>query len=633
MKSKLLIRKEEYNEASISRLRGLEGVRVRPNMYIGNNGVNQLLTEAIDNAIDEALAGYNDFIGVYVGDPTGYIWVWDNGRGIPIGPHPSDNKTSTLTIIMTELHAGSKLEDNAIYQKSRGTHGVGISVTNALSQIFEVYTFRRNVWWAQRFQQGKPVSNVVQKTPPNPPFIKLVKGTLIRFIPDLTILKDEEELLDIDTISNNLETESYLIPQIHIVEYRNDSGKIEKIEHHHPNGLKDYLKILLDNTKSQPQDDPLIIQQDDIDLLLQWSNYSDELVYAYTNALFNVQGGTHINGLRRAITDVLTTYAGVRQQKFKSEDLRAGLLGVINVKLSPTLAKFDSQTKNRLITREIDKLVYNIVYPELENFFKKHKQLAKAIIERANAVRFAHESLRISKEAAAGLKTQKGNKIMLPIKLVDCNSQDRQKCELYIIEGDSAKGTAKNARFTEFQAVLPLTGKPPNAIKEDLNKKVLTNERVRDILRALGWQPNYKQLRYGKIILLADADEDGNHITCLLIALLHQVIPEVFTGINGKSESMVYIVDAPLYIAQHNGQHVYGATLADISKRLPKNFHGQITRLKGWGECRAEDLETIAFNPKTRRLIRIDAISGQQLHYFLELLGEDVAARKEMLGI
>jgi DNA gyrase subunit B len=633
--------KNNYDEAAITRLTGLSGVRRLPAMYIGSGGINHTLKEITDNAFDEALAGHNDFVGVYINSPDKFIYVWDQGRGIPVGPHPSDKKTSTLTIVFTELHSGGKIESGSdVYKYSLGLHGVGASVTNALSEIFEVYTFRNKCWNFQQFKQGVPTTAVIQRNPSNPPGLnlQLTQGTLVRFIPDTTILNQQEEQLNINDLLGRLDTTAYLVPNVRVVVY-SFNPKFSKT-YYHTNGIKDYLIVLQQETKSTPLGDPLIIQTDRVDIVLQWSSYPDEWVYSYANASFTSNGGTHLNGLRRAITDAITPHAGVRSKNFRSQDLRSGLLGAINIRLNYKELRFDGQVKNRLSSREAEKIVYDIAFPALDGFFKKNRQLAKDIIERANTVSKAHEELKVSKELAGKFRIEQGGKTKLPVELNDCNSNNRSICELYIVEGTSAGGTAKQARSRETQAIFKLMGKPPNAIKELAKKggieKVLGNLRVQGLFRSLGWQVKYKQLRYGKIVLLADEDFDGHHICCLLISLFWQFMPEVFSYQlpNGRRESMVYFVDAPLFQAQNSkGEHVYANTLDEISQKISSRDNNSIIRLKGWGEISPSDLETIAFDVKTRRLVRVDPVSGDPLAHFLALMGEDVKERKNMLGI
>jgi DNA gyrase/topoisomerase IV subunit B len=622
--------KDNYNEASITRLKGLEAIRKMRSMYIGTGGINHTLKEITDNAFDEALAGHNDLVGIYVNSPDHFIYVWDNGRGIPIGPHPSDKSISTLTLVFTEVHTGGKIESTDAYKYSLGLHGVGASATNALSTVFEVYTYR-NGWYSQQFKKGVATTPVVRQPPPNPPGVdlKLTKGTLIRFIPDTSILNQAEEKLNLQDLLNRLDITAYLIPNIKVVVY-SYNPKLFKT-YYHTNGIKDYIGVLQTETKSDLLGESFVIQTDDLDVVLQWSSYPDEWIYSYVNASPTVNGGTHLNGLRRAITDAITPHAGARSKNFRPQDLRSGLLGAINIRMNYKELRFDSQTKNRLISREAEKLVYDIILPQLQQFFNKNKQLAKDIIERANTVSKAHEDLKLTKELAAKYRPEQGGKTKFPIELEDCNSSVWHKRELYIVEGDSAGGTAVEARDRETQAIFKLTGKPPNSVKDSME-----NPRVQGLFRSLGWHPKYKQLRYGRIILLPDADEDGNHICCLLIALLHQFMPEVFNYQlpTGRKESIVYIVDAPLFEAQNNkGEHIYANTLAEISKKIPKNLLSGIIRMKGWAEANSDVLDEIAFNRSTRRLVRIDPVSGNDLTHFHALLGENVDARKLMLGI
>lgn len=624
--------KKEYNADSIDWYTGLEGVRAKPGMYIGDtdsSGINHLVKEIAGNSIDEASNGHGDVVGVYFGT-DGWIWVYDKGRGVPVGPHPKNKKIDTLTVVFTELHAGGKMKaDQGNYQHSIGTHGLGAAVTNALCTDFQVWSYRNKRWNHQSFREGKPQGPV--KPDRLPKEMKAFaadhsQGTVVRFKPDPKIF-DKGAKAQPEKIVEWLNNVAYFTPKVKfMVGWTDSKGKQHQQKIHQPKGLVAFRDECLAEVKAEPMADSFTVQTPQLDIVLQWSTHDEEYLYSYCNAVETVEGGTHLNGLNKAIAEVLGEYAGARSSKYRAEDLRYGLVGALNVKLASPA--FTSQTKEKLKTAEATNLVYDAVFKPLTKYFAQNKALAKDIIARANEVRNAAEQFKLSKQAAAQLRTKGRGKVVFPVELSISTTKDAKKRELFVVEGDSAGGTAKDARNTEFQEVLKLGGKPPN-IYQNKVEAALNNKHVLNILQSIGYEPGITadKLRVGKIVFLSDPDVDGYHINYLLAALLFRLLPEAY------ARGMVYVVDSPLFMTQHGGKHIFGASLNDVKQKLPRSAKAAVTRIKGWGEVNADVLENVAFDPKTRKLTRIEHISGSQFKHYMNLIGENVEARRELLGL
>jgi DNA gyrase/topoisomerase IV subunit B len=610
---------KKYDENSIKWHQGLEGVRAKPAMYIGtpdSSGVFHIFKEIADNAIDEMGISEKGAIGVLLEDDV--ITVYDRGRGIPVGPHPKNKSISTLTVIFTELHAGGKMTaDQGNYAFSRGTHGVGSAVTNALSEFLEVWTYRDG-WYYQKFEKGKPVTKVIKKKPD----IKIERGTVVRFKPDFKIFEKKSKI-DSSKIKEYLDTNSYFYPKI---KFGFQSGK-ESITYSQPQGLKALVEAKIEKLKVEKDGTVFIHQSKLADVALVWSSADDEHAQSYANAIHTLNGGTHVLGFNQIVAEVLRKYAGKRST-FRSDDLRNGLIAFVNIKIpSP---QFDSQVKTKLVTKEATEAIKRELEIPLTKYFNSNKSLAKRIIQRANDIRKAFDEFKLSKKAAAELKSNVKGKLTLPKELVVSETKDPKRRELFIVEGASAGGTAKKARFSEFQEVLCLSGKPPNIYKAKL-ESVLGNERVLNILKSIGYDPNDQQLknmRVGKIVILSDADEDGYHITCLVLALLYRISPKLF------SENKVFVVDAPLYTAFFNNKRHFGESLNDILNKVKGVKSQNITRIKGWSEIDPPVLRQIAFDPKMRKIVKIsDSKNPKHKKHFLQLMGEGVDTRKELLGL
>ena len=624
-----MAKKDLYDASSIQVLEGLEGVRKKPQFYLGTAtdelGLFQLAKELVDNCADEAQNGFGNVVGLAI--QKDWVYVWDEGRGIPVEVHPSfkKEKTSTLEIIFTRLHAGGKISDKQTgYKKSRGTHGVGSAVVNALTEALEVYTFRQNKWHEQTFSKGVATSKV--KTVDKPPKIEGIKtpkcGTVVRYKADTTIFKKYK--LSTKNLAAWFDLQSYIHAKINFI--LAVDGKVTT--YYQPDGLVGFLTNKIDKLKLEAMGKPFVLHGDSVDLALQWSSYPDEDATSYINGSPTAQGGTHVQGLNKAIADALKPHAGARSQKYRAEDLRSGMLACINY--STKSPEFDSQAKTKFVSKDAKDIAYKEIFPALKKFFETNKSLAKDIIARANEVREAQAGLAMSKAKAAEINTNKKGKVLLPSKMASCLKCPAKQRELFLVEGDSAGGSAKLARNTSYQEVLPLKGKPPNAYRTK-PEKFYANEEVMNILKAIGYNPSspnpLEKIRVGKIIILTDADPDGDHISLLLTAFFEKVTPKLLEA------GIIFTVDAPLFTAQIGSKRIYGETLKDVQRQIPNNKKIAVTRIKGWGEINPQTLEPVAFDPKTRKLVRLKQVTGKRLKKFLAVVGAETDFRKSLLGL
>lgn len=633
-----MAKKREYTADSIDVNLGLDAVRATPQVYLGNpdsHGIFHITKEGIDNSIDEHIEIGADLIGVTV-EADGTIWIFDSGRGIPVEKHKV-TKISTLTTVLTTLSAGGKMRGakDSGYKTSRGVHGMGISITCAMSEELNVWTFRNKKWHTQKFKKGKAVSDIKTVKKVTIPLVKdkdianRKSGTIISFKPDLTVF-DKGSKLVMEELQEFLDLCSYLHPSI---SFLLTTPKLSK-KYKQPKGL-----AALINKNLSALDDaakigkPFIYQNEVVDIALQWAAYDSENLSSFVNGSKTVEGGTHITGMQRAISDALKKFKGKRTGEFKPEDLRTGLISAINIKIpSP---RFQSQTKDKLVTPEANELVYNSVVKELESFFNKNKSLAKKIINIAVESRKALAKFSADRKLAAKLNASvKNGKIKMPDKYADAETNDPTKKELYLVEGDSAAGTAKDARDKNYQAVLPLRGKILNVFR-DKTGKIGDSQAVVDILTVIGYDHKnkkdpLKKLRVGKIIFLTDQDEDGYHISLLLTFLIQKVAPELF------ERGIIYTLNEGLFMCQHKSKFYFGESKTDIVKKIGGNTKIDditVERLKGWGSVDAEKLEPLAFNPESRSLVRVDPLKDDELKDFLAYAQEGTAARKELLNI
>jgi len=616
-----------YDASSIQVLEGLSAVRRRPGMYIGSTdarGLHQLVSEVVDNSIDEVLAGACTQIDVTL-HTDGSCTVKDNGRGIPVEEHPKYHRP-TLEIVMTVLHAGSKF-DRQTYKVSGGLHGVGVHVVNALSEWFELRVRRDGHEYFQRYERGAPVAPVRVVGDSD------TTGTEARFKPDGTVL--ETVAFDQETIERRLKELSFLNSGVTISFRDERDGTSEKF--HHAGGISEFVEDL--NRSSNALFRPPVYfhakrDTTDIELALQYNDGYNETTLAFVNNIHTSDGGTHVVGLRSALTRTLNDYARKRgflkgdKEGLTGEDVREGLTAVLSVKvLEP---QFEGQTKARLGNSEVKGQVESAVNEKLAEYLEEHPASGQALIVKAVQAAQAREAARKARELTRRKGLLEGGG--LPGKLADCHSRDPSVCELFIVEGDSAGGTAKQGRDREFQAVLPLRGKILNVEKARLDK-MLQNEHIRALLMAIGTgigdETDLARLRYHKIILMTDADVDGSHIRTLLLTLFYRKMPLLIT------EGHVFIAQAPLYRIQKGAkfQWAYSDEERDAFVRELGGMKGvTLQRYKGLGEMNASQLAETTMKPGARTLLRVtveDAAKANML--FQVLMGEEVEPRRQYI--
>ncbi|MCI4320452.1 MAG: DNA topoisomerase (ATP-hydrolyzing) subunit B [Thermoplasmata archaeon] len=612
-----------YDASSIQVLEGLSAVRKRPGMYIGSTdarGLHQLVNEVVDNSIDEVLAGACTDISVIL-HTDGTCTVIDNGRGIPVEEHPRYHKPA-LEIVMTILHAGSKFDKNT-YKVSGGLHGVGVHVVNALSEWFDVKVRRNGHEYFQRYESGVPAAPLSILGP------AAGTGTEQRFKPDSSIF--ETVVFDKETVERRLKELSFLNPAVTIQfkDERDGTGST----FHHAGGIAEFVQDLNAATNPLfPQPIYLHAKRDttDIELALQYTDGYNDTTLAFVNNIHTIDGGTHVVGLRAALTRTLNDVARKKgfikgdKEGLTGEDVREGLTCVLSVKvLEP---QFEGQTKARLGNSEVKGQVESAVNEKLSDFLEEHPAVAQSLLVKAVQAAQAREAARKARELTRrkGLLDGGG----LPGKLADCHSRNPAECELFIVEGDSAGGTAKQGRNREFQAILPLRGKILNVEKSRLDK-MLQNEQIRNLIMAIGVgigeELDLENLRYHKIILMTDADVDGSHIRTLLLTLFYRKMPALIT------EGRVFIAQAPLYRLQRGGRIEY-AYSDEERDRVLTDMGGKgvgIQRYKGLGEMNADQLRDTTMAPGHRSLLKVtveDALKANEL--FTVLMGEAVEPRR-----
>lgn len=619
-----------YTGEDIEVLEGLEPVRRRPSMYIGgvdSRGLHHLLWEIVDNSVDEFLAGECDRILVTLHKDGGSCTIQDNGRGIPVDKHPRMKK-STLEVILTTLHAGGKFSDKS-YSRSGGLHGVGSSVVNALSSELVATVHRDGFEWRQRFRRGVPLGPVEKVKPFRG------RGTIIHFRPDDEIFRRTQ--FNADTIRQHLEDISYIHGGLTIVFH--DEQKGETHELHHPEGVLAYIEKVTTDTGRKPAHDQIFsVTRDDrdakVEVVLRWTDSTEETIRSYVNGIRTHAGGTHENGLKSGLVKAVRNYMDVHDFKprgvtMTSEDIREGLVCVLSVFIGDPM--FQGQTKERLNNPETSSAVDGVVRPALENWLNNNPSLADAILGR---MVLAARARLASREAVSEVrrKTVGVRKTNLPGKLVDCQSKNADETELFIVEGDSAGGTAVMGRQAASQAVLPLRGKILNTEAMSLSKIMESNE-IRDIVETLGVgignSFDIRNLRYARIILLMDADSDGYHISTLLLTFFFRHMPELIR------QGRLFIAQPPLYRIEVGKDVRYARN--DIEKEemlaaLPANRTATVLRFKGLGEMNAAQLRDTTLNPKARVLLRVNIESQLEADKtFHQLLGKDASERYRII--
>ena len=635
---------ENYGAESIQVLEGLEAVRKRPGMYLGDphdgTALHHCIWEVVDNSVDEHLAGHTSEIKVYLHEDNS-LSVRDYGRGIPVAIHEKYG-ISAAEVIMTKLHAGGKF-DNSSYKVSGGLHGVGVSAVNAVSEWMEVTIHRNQRIYFQKFEAGVPVKALEEIGTSDE------TGTLIRFKPDLTIFSDIIEF-DFDTIDSRMKETSFLNAGLNIIISDERGEESHESSHFYEGGISEFVKQI-NHRKTALHEDVIQISgtamsekgEVSVDLALQWSDAFSESIMCYTNIIRNRDGGTHLSGLRTALTSCVNTYAK-RKKLLKSdglsgEDVREGLAAIVSVKHPDP--SFSSQTKDKLVSSEVSGIVQKVVYEKLGEFFEENPSTAKLIVDKALLASKAREAARKARDLTRRKGVLEGGG--LPGKLADCQSRDPSECEVYLVEGDSAGGSAKTGRDRRIQAILPLRGKILNVERQRHNLvKVFQNQEIQTIIRALGAgvgnDPDQEgafdveKLRYQKIILMTDADVDGAHIRTLMLTFLWRFMRPAI--INGN----VFIAQPPLYQLSKGRVNKYAysdeerdAIIEDL-KAGNENASIGVQRYKGLGEMNPEQLWSTTMDPETRTILKVtieDAEISDQL--FETLMGEDVPERRAFI--
>lgn len=631
---------KDYGADNIQVLEGLEAVRKRPSMYIGDTGVrglHHLIWEVVDNSIDEALAGYCDTIKVFI-NPDNSITVEDNGRGIPTGMHTKE-KRSALEVVMTVLHAGGKF-DKDTYKVSGGLHGVGVSCVNALSTDLKVTVYREGQVFQQEYKIGIPQYPV-----------KIIgesdrRGTTVHFKPDASIFTATE--FKWETVANRLRELSFLNKGIRIIltdlrELDND-GQAQSQEFFSEVGLIEFVQYL-DSTREALIAEPIYMEGEKggvpVQVAMTYNNSYSENVFSYVNNINTIEGGTHIAGFRAGLTRTLKAYADRTGQLEKlkiditGDDFREGLTAVISVKVAEP--QFEGQTKTKLGNSEVSGVVSSTMSEMLESWLEEHPREARQIVQKVILAAQARHAARKAREMVQRKTVLGGNS--LPGKLADCSESDPHICELFLVEGDSAGGTAKQGRNRAFQAILPLRGKILNVEKAQ-EYKIYENEEIKNMITALGVQfgkqdderaLNMDKLRYHKVVIMTDADVDGSHIRTLILTFFFRYMKDLID--NGY----VYIAQPPLYLVKKGQQQRYCWTEQQRDLAIKEVSGGRedtvnVQRYKGLGEMNAEQLWETTMNPDSRMLKQVGVESAAEAdHLFSMLMGDEVAPRRDFI--
>jgi DNA gyrase subunit B len=633
----------DYSAESIQVLEGLEAVRKRPAMYIGDigiKGLHHLVYEAIDNSIDEALGGFCNSIEVIIHEDDS-VTVTDNGRGIPTGLMEKEQK-SALEVVMTVLHAGGKFDKDS-YKVSGGLHGVGISVVNGLSAQLKAVIHREGKIFSQEYEKGKPVTEVkvlgdTDKT-----------GTIITFKPDATIFQTTE--FNFEILSARLRELAFLnkgiilsIKDMRELVENGNGGKPRYEEFHSENGLREFVEYLDDNREPLIER-PIYISSDKseipVEIALQYNTSFSENVHSYVNNINTIEGGTHLAGFRRGLTRTLKKYAedsgATTKLKFdiNGDDFREGLTAIISVKVAEP--QFEGQTKTKLGNSEVIGAVDQAVSTMLTNYLEENPKDARQIVQKVILAATARHAARKARELVQRKNVLSGSG--LPGKLADCADRDPVNCEIYLVEGDSAGGTAKQGRDRSFQAILPLRGKILN-VEKAMQHKIYDSEEIKNIFTALGVTIgtdddskalNISGLRYHKVIIMTDADVDGSHITTLIMTFFFRYMQDLIKGGN------IYIATPPLYLIKKGKSERYCWTEEEREATVKEMGQGKdsavnIQRYKGLGEMNAEQLWSTTMNPETRTLRQVTIESAAEAdHIFSMLMGDEVPPRREFI--
>ena len=619
----------EYGAEQIQVLDGLEHVRKRPGMYIGSvsiRGLHHLAYEIVDNCVDEALAGYCTKINIEI-EPGNVISVEDNGRGIPVDIHPK-TKISAAETVYTQLNAGGKFGGDSGYKVSGGLHGVGASVVNALSEWTEVTIQRDGGIFQMKFNRGKTIQKLTRigdsdKT-----------GTKVRFLADSTIFETLD--YDYETLENRFREMAFLTKGLYISIEDKRGETPKKAEFCYEGGLVSFVEFLNQN-KEKINQKPVYIDKDGevpVEIAFQYTTSYSENIYSFVNNINTIEGGTHLEGFKRALTKTFNDYAkshNILKEKdgnLQGEDIREGITAVISVKVREP--QFEGQTKTKLGNSNVTGIVQSLVNDALSTFLEENPAVAKAILEKCISASRAREAARKARELVRRKNALEST--TLPGKLADCSSKKPEECEVYIVEGDSAGGSAKQGRDRRFQAILPLWGKMLNVEKSRADK-IYNNDKLQPVILAvgagIGAEFDISKIRYGKIIIMADADVDGAHIRTLLLTFFFRYMRPLIE--NGN----VYLAQPPLYKLSKRGvKDIYCYTDEEMDKHLKEIGRDgvSIQRYKGLGEMNPEQLWDTTMNPETRILVKVkmeDAIKADEI--FTVLMGDEIGPRREFI--
>ena len=621
----------EYGAEQIQILEGLDAVRKRPGMYIGSTsarGLHHLVYEIVDNAVDEALAGFCDTIKVFINKDNS-VTVIDNGRGIPIGIHEKKG-IPAVEVVFTILHAGGKFGGGG-YKVSGGLHGVGASVVNALSNWLEVTIHKDGKMYKQRYEKGKVMYPLkeIGETDHN--------GTEVTFLPDETIF--EETIFDFDVLKNRLREMAFLTKGLKIIltDLREEEEK-ERV-FHYEGGIKEFVQYL--NKHKDPLYEKIIYcegKRDDVyvEVALQHNDSYTENTYSFVNNITTPEGGTHLAGFKNALTKTFNDYARANkllkdnEANLTGEDIREGLVAIISIKIPEP--QFEGQTKQKLGNSEARGAVDSVVSEQLTYFLEQNPQVAKVICDKAILAQRARDAARKARDLTR--RKTALDSMTLPGKLADCSDKDPKNCEIYIVEGDSAGGSAKTARQRATQAILPLRGKILNVEKSRLDK-ILVNNEIKAMITAFGTgiheDFDISKLRYHKIIIMTDADVDGAHIATLLLTFFYRFMPKLIT------EGHVYLAQPPLYKVEKNKKVWYAYSDEELNKILTeigRDGNNKIQRYKGLGEMDAEQLWETTMDPEKRILLRVNIDEEDSAEVdltFNTLMGDKVEPRREFI--
>ena len=636
---------EKYDAKAIQVLEGLEAVRKRPGMYLGDphdgSALHHCIWEVVDNAVDEHLAGYNTTVEVNL-EKDGSVTVIDHGRGIPVGKHPEE-KISAAEVIMTKLHAGGKF-DNEAYKVAGGLHGVGVSAVNAVSERLTMTIYREGKVWSQEYVRGKRKAALKATGKSD------TTGTTINFKPDMTIFSDVIEF-DFEQINTRMRRTAFLNAglQIWMRDFRGEDAV--EVEHKYDGGLKEYV-MAMNEKKEVVHDEVLHIlgsKQGDkgevhVEVAMQWTDAYSEIIHCFTNIIHNTDGGTHLSGLKGSLTRTINSYAQSRKLlknvgSLSGDDVREGLSAVISIKHPDP--SFNAQTKSKLVTSEVTGIVEQIVNEKLGEYFEENPSMARIIVDKSVLASKARDAARKARDLTRRKGVLEGGG--LPGQLADCQSKDPTECEIYIVEGESAGGSAKTARDRRTQAVLPLRGKILNVERQQRNlTKVFSNEQIQRMIRAFGAGVgneeedegafNPEKLRYGKLIIMTDADIDGAHIRALILTFMWRFMRRAIS--NGN----VYIAAPPLFSVSR-GKHTEWVHSEKDRDAAVKRLHKEaptakidVQRYKGLGEMNPEQLWETTMDPEARTMMKVEIKDAEEADaLFTVLMGEDVPDRRAFI--